>query len=164
MGASSWHYVVDYQEDVGAAFEALRLRVFEQGEFLDPTQTLEQILPRIGEIAPKEVAAQYRAKLEHWKANPPQTIDALLERAAESGTHSILDVERIATKSGFGNVRPLRADRIAELTGSAQPTLAQIEQAAYTILEDVDRGEGVVLTAFDAGRPSSLVFLGISGD
>jgi hypothetical protein len=37
VGASGWEYVVPYQDDLGAALDALRRQVFASGEYLKPS-------------------------------------------------------------------------------------------------------------------------------
>ena len=65
MGASLWSYMVDYQKDVQSALDALRERVFGEGEYYLPAG---------------------------WPR--PDTIDALYDEDEfyNVGTHTILDV------------------------------------------------------------------------
>jgi hypothetical protein len=67
MGASGWSYYVPYVADLGEALERLREQVFRGGKY--------------------------------FLRNPskkPKTIKKLLEMNAEEGTHSILDITRVA--------------------------------------------------------------------
>jgi hypothetical protein len=43
MGLSSWSYFVPYRDDIQAALEALRKRVFQTSEYLDPDAYLLQV-------------------------------------------------------------------------------------------------------------------------
>lgn len=66
MGASGWHYFVPFDSDPQCALARLRDEVFRAGTYYAP--------------AKKKKAA---------------SIEALLQLCAESGTHSVLDVNRI---------------------------------------------------------------------
>ena len=68
MGASGWSYYVPYDADFAAALADLQQQVFERGEY-----------SRSG-----------------WRK--PKTIAQLRERAAEGGTHSILDITHIGPR------------------------------------------------------------------
>lgn len=67
MGASGWSYYVPYDPDLDRALQRLREQVFREGKFYSPDP-----------------------------ARRPKSIAQLLEWNAEDGTHSILDMTRIA--------------------------------------------------------------------
>lgn len=60
-------------------------------------------------------------------------------------------------------IRPFPADRLLPLLGTAQPTLAQVEDH-QALTEWIGRGEGYVITTHHAGQPDSLYFVGSSFD
>lgn len=66
MGASGWSYFVPYEPDIAQALGKLRESVFRSGTFYTPMFTRKS-----------------------------KTIAELLKRNGESGTHSILDVDRV---------------------------------------------------------------------
>jgi hypothetical protein len=137
MGASAWSYWVPYRDDVDAALQALRRDVFERGEY-------------------------YRATPQ-----APQSLEQLLERGGESGTHSIIDVASVAPAVTLGAVAPLPADEVAGLFGSERPTRADIETnfaGVMDVVEQRGRWTGSYLVAYRNGEPDELHFFGMSGD
>jgi len=68
VGASGWQHFVPYDLDPARALEGLRDEVFRSGKY-------------------------------YWRAGVarPTTLKALLARADEDGTHSVLDVSRVVT-------------------------------------------------------------------
>jgi hypothetical protein len=157
MGASSWEYVVPYQADLGAALAALRLQVFEQGDYLKPSY--------------------YGANGGHLGVPDPSSLDDLhqepyWEFMGTSGTHSIIDVFAVVpVESGpgeFGTIRPLSEGEYAELFGVVQPgrseyaTVAGSERLYDFITGGRWTGRAVVL--WKDGAPTEIVFWGYSGD
>ena len=94
----------------------------------------------------------------------PQTIDELLEWSAEEGTHSILDIERIAKRREFGAAVPLSAARMRRLFGTTEPTHAQAERAAEQLQDELDRWQAWCVTVYRDGTPHEYAFIGVSGD
>jgi hypothetical protein len=142
MGASSWEYWVPYQAEVGVALEALRSEVFAAGTF-------------------------YAGQGEH-KVEGAQSIEELFARldalGHADGTHSILDMTKIASEPGFGVAAPLTADQIDALFETQTPTRAQIEAARALLLEVREGGSGSYLIAYEGDEPKELYFFGFSGD
>ena len=155
MGASGWEYVVPYQEDLGAALDALRRRVFASGEYLKPSFSGDVFdLPEPGSVDDLFEQEQY------W------------EFMGTSGTHSIIDVASVipADFAGeeFGTVRPLSDGEYVELFGVAQPGRA--DYAALASSERLDeyvtggRWTGRAAVLFADGAPAEIAFWGYSGD
>jgi hypothetical protein len=155
MGASGWDYVVPYQEDLGAALDALRRQVFASGDYLKPGY--------YGDV---------------FDLPEPDSVDDLFEQEqyrefmGTSGTHSIIDVASVvpADFAGeeFGTIRPLSDGEYVELFGVTQPG-----RADYTPLAGSERlheyvtggrwtGRAAVLWA--DGAPAEIAFWGYSGD
>jgi len=107
MGASGWQYFVPWEKDVGRALATLRNEVFRQGKYWSPTK------------------------------RKPATIEKLLEKCAESGTHSILDVNRITTEPHPPSLNTFFQSFVAE---GHTPTAEEV--AAY--LTEVGRASGSV--------------------
>ena len=108
----------------------------------------------------------------HWIARggrQPQSIDELLHMAAESGTHSILDISHTADVPEFGAAAPLSKHRYLKFFGTTMPTRAQID-AAHEVHgerfdEDIRRWEAVYVVVHDhSGSPIEYLFAGNSGD
>jgi hypothetical protein len=154
----------------------------------DPQEALARFLPDIErelkrsfraiQAMPAEVRAALREGLSDATRPPsgePQTIDELLEWAAEEGTHSILDIERIARRREFAAAAPLSAARLRRLFGTAEPTHAQVERVAEQLQDELDRWQAWYVTIYrgpsdgadpaDGGRkPVEYAFIGVSGD
>jgi hypothetical protein len=89
------------------------------------------------------------------------------ESVQESGTHSILDVDRVVApwpwaRQPFGSVRPVSRWEARRRTGTAHPTRAEVD--ALNPLA-VKRWHGRCAVLHDAeGRPTEIYFWGFSGD
>jgi hypothetical protein len=149
VGASGWDYHVPYQDDPAAALRQLQAAVFRDGDFLWR-----------GEWAPE-------------RSTMPATVEELWqdESIYESGTHSILDVERVIGSTepdDTGTVRPLTDEEIVSYLGSVVPTRAAFDRAfqeADGIATLGDRWSGFCTVLYDeGGRPTEWAFWGMSGD
>ncbi len=147
MGASGWHYRVPYDVDVGRALAQLRADVFARGDY-------------------------YRRGKKQ-----PRSIDHARELAAEDGTHSILDIDRVIADplpagrtapadflKYFGALMPLAAAQITEIFGSATPDAASAEAAAFRLSSLCPRGSGCYVVLYRGGAPDQLLIAGKSGD
>jgi len=99
----------------------------------------------------------------------PRTIKALLKEQGESGTHSILDIERVAAQPQSGAVTPMPAERLRKIFGTDKPTRKMVDskRGAYELVEDPfvsERWQGVYFTVYRDGKPDELFFIGTSGD
>lgn len=152
MGASGWDYVVSYQEDLGAALNALRREVFAAGDFVKPSSVFDLPDP----VSVEDLTEQE----EYW------------EFMGESGTHSILDVLSIipAGSSGqdYGTIRPLSDSEYGELFSTSEPSRADYERLAGTerLHEYVTGGRwtGRAAVLWENGAPAQIAFWGYSGD
>ena len=94
----------------------------------------------------------------------PRTIDELLEQAAESGTHSVLDIERVGARPGFGVAVPLSPTAVRRAFGSVEPTREQVEEGWAGVAERLGRWQARYLVVYHDGRPAEFAFIGCSGD
>jgi hypothetical protein len=97
----------------------------------------------------------------------PKTIKEALKRGAESGTHSILDIECILDTREFGAITPFPQSRLMEFFGTETPTHAQIMEVYESgALEEFicERWEGIYIVSYRAGAPDEVFFAGCSGD
>ncbi|WP_328415886.1 hypothetical protein OG470_24710 [Micromonospora sp. NBC_00389] len=147
MGASGWSYVVAYQPDLDAALDALRDKVFAEGDYWWAR----------GEIP--NSAKDYDDR--------PTTMEELFndEAVQESGTHSILDVYRVLSdgeRPDYGTVEPVSAAEALRLTGTERLTREHLG-----IIKDLAErswfGRCAVLHDVQ-GRPEEIYFWGYSGD
>jgi hypothetical protein len=93
-----------------------------------------------------------------------RSIDELLEQAGESGTHSILDITRVASRRVFAAAVPLPTRVLNSLFGTAEPLRGQVEEHWADIAERVDPWQAYYLVVFGDGRPLEYAFIGCSGD
>src|SRR6185437_14506913 len=87
MGAECWSHHVPYQENIQAAFEALREQEFRAGRFRVPDEIAPGFFGRLIGRKPS-------------KPKPPKSIREAIKLANTdaTGTRSILDMERISDK------------------------------------------------------------------
>ena len=160
MGASSWSYVTPYRSDVDESLRELRERVFRDQEYYW-RDDFEEDEPR------------------------PDTIKGIWasEGMKQSGTHSILDVDRVVQTSepptwdrwreDLGTVRPLAEDRVILHFGTARPSRGQFQAladdpgvpGAMEFHNEVRmRGTGLYVLLYNDDQPSDVGFWGNSGD
>jgi hypothetical protein len=147
VGASGWSYFVPYQPDLNAALEALRHKVFTDGDYW---------WARGGFGKP---ASAYD--------NRPTTLDELYgdEWVQESGTHSILDMFRVLADGeapDYGTVAPVTREEAELHAGTAVLTREHVDAIDY-LAERRWFGRCAVLHDAD-GQPSEIYFWGFSGD
>ncbi|HXG11596.1 MAG TPA: hypothetical protein VNK04_17710 [Gemmataceae bacterium] len=96
----------------------------------------------------------------------PKSIDQARELAAESGTHSILDIERTAPTRGFGLATALSGEELRALFGTEKPTreLVRRKEQEGALFSMRGRWEAAYFTVYDGDVPVELVFCGCSGD
>lgn len=150
MGASGWEYYVPYQDDLGAALEALRQQVFDRRDYYWEDEDEDEDEGGGGEA-------------KAW----PSTVDRLWqdERVQEEGTHSILDMWRILRPGedpDHGTVQPVHPAEARLVAGTDRLTRAHVPD-----LEPLAerRWFGRCAVLHDAhGRPEEIYFWGFSGD
>jgi hypothetical protein len=156
MGASGWEYVVPYQEDLAAALEALRQRVFDEGDYLKPSFYDEYGIYNVPDPTSLEELNQERYE----------------QFMGESGTHSIIDVFAVAPVDSdpeeFGTITPLSEEEYIGLFGVARPSRGEYDAVADSEeLHDYVTGgrwTGRAAVLWSDGAPSEIVFWGYSGD
>jgi len=96
----------------------------------------------------------------------PKTIDHAREIAAESGTHSILDIEHTSSVKGFGLATPLLSDELLAVFGTEKPTreAAREKEIQGVLVSLRERWEAAYFTVFERDKPAEIVFCGHSGD
>jgi hypothetical protein len=118
-------------------------------------------------------AQKFKRDLLHAPDKPakpkrkPKTIKEALKRAAESGTHSILDIQRISAKPKFGAITLFPQSRLVEFFGTEKPTPEKIRDVYESgALEEFicERWEGIYLIGYREKVPVEIFFAGCSGD
>lgn len=182
MGASTWNYFVPYDSSVERALQRLRQDVFQAGKYGDGIPASEQMRATFEQmiaVSPDPAAARARMEaairqIDALRSQLPQmpkpaSMEELLEQRAESGTHSIIDIQRVAPQPEFGAVSPMPPDELTRLFGTEKPSHQAIEE----MLSDerlidhplvAERWQGVYFTVYADGQPAELFFVGTSGD
>ena len=103
-----------------------------------------------------------RGDYNGWSARPASIKEAV-QRSGESGTRSILDIERVSTVPALRRAAPLTAAEMERYFGDAQPTVTMIE-ACDDLWEDLERGQARYVVVYEGGVPARLAFMGYSFD
>lgn len=109
-------------------------------------------------------AALLGATVPSPTSGPPSSIDDLLERAAESGTHSILDIEHTARRRGFSLATPIPQTTLRRFFGTVEPTHDAAEQHWADVAELLSSWQAYHFIVFSNGKPDEYAFVGCSGD
>jgi hypothetical protein len=176
MGASDWHYVVPYREDVAAALRDLRQATYDAGAYYheepDPTLSLTEA-EFIAQLHPAgEESGINEFLLAEWhkaqRRPRPVDPDTLLASQPDSGTHTIIDMYRgVSSVPAPFTVSPLTPAQTMEFFGTGTPS---DEQVAEWVNDGGNYGGrerwvGVYLIGYAAdGSPQTLHFAGFSGD
>src|SRR6266699_2103765 len=143
MGSSGWSYFTPYQEVIAQALQELHQRVFEAFAHVLERKHISAELPPV-----------------------PQTIDEVLERNGLDGTHSILDIDHIASQPEDGAAIELPEELLIQYIGTDRPTKAMVEtaQTKFDLCGYLERGRGIYIIIYQDGVPSEIFFSGHSGD
>ncbi len=180
MGASGWSYYTPYKEDRAQALQDLRQRVFEEREYQQfwlYEEVPEQVFEELDELepddwhqAPQKLLATFAQLLERKHISvelppAPLTIDELLERNGYGGTHSILDIDHIASHPEFRAAIPLPEEKLLEYFGTDRQTRAMVERvdAEYALCGFLERWEATFVIIYQDGLPTEMYFTGHSG-
>jgi hypothetical protein len=149
MGGHSYYYFVPYQKDPEAALQALRKQEFEAGRY-------NPAIP---------------FPFDDWPSQSPgaasgakhASIAEALEASDADGTRSILDMERVGTRAGFGVVVELSGDKLRDLYETDRPTHEMIKEN-MNFFEEIERGQGIYIVVSEKDRPAEILFAGMSYD
>ena len=169
MGASSWVYLTPYQPDIQKALQELKQEIFRQGAYYTEAAFLDAIdEDELAKNLSPDYAKTFREAMKNLRSKPqpppPQSIDELLERNGESGTHSILDIDGISETPYFGKAAPLTEQQLSELFGTPKPTRNMIESKINEIQALRQRWMGTYIIVYKNGAPDQFFFAGFSGD
>lgn len=93
----------------------------------------------------------------------PATPEEAVENMEADGTASILDITSVSDEPEFCAVCPLSEEQLRDFFDTTQPTREQIEHN-LEFFENIERGHGVYIIAFQDGKPSEIFFGGYSFD
>lgn len=184
MGASEWYYFVRFEATVESTLERVRDQVFAEGRYwLRPweTATPKSFEETYGNLllmyGPKAAELEailresYAAEQERVRLSKPpfegrpSSVEMLHEWNGEDGTHSILDMDRVADSPELGAVAPLPDQELLELYGTLRPDRTQVESQLRAVTSCRARERGVyVLIYGGADTPEEVLFCGWSGD
>jgi hypothetical protein len=180
MGASEWFYEVSYRDDVDGALSDLRDDVFSRGDYFRPwepegpfaemdreelVESSLAIIDEIGDVG--DSVPGISESVESIRAGgQPTSIEAARFLSLESGTHSILDCERVTGSPEVCSVAPLTDEELMLLFGSAKPLTETIRSLHDGVFETLalERYEGRFMVGYRGELPESLFFFGVSGD
>jgi hypothetical protein len=148
MGASAWSYLVPYEPDLNAALKALRRKVLADGDYW---------WAEGGEFG--KSASDYE--------NRPKTFGELFaqESVQESGTHSIIDVNRVLAdgeEPDYRTVRPVTPEEATRCAGTT--TLTRDHMTAIEGLAERSWFARCAILHNGQGEPDEIYFWGFSGD
>ncbi|WP_238013421.1 hypothetical protein KZZ52_23835 [Dactylosporangium sp. AC04546] len=176
MGASQWSWQVPYEPDIAAALERARQETYDQGQFYRQppneqarSMTEEEFVAAdiaymrasmaeafgddVGEIDDAMARASWHAA--HVDVRDP---DSLLESQPFSRTHSVIDMSP-------SSISPVPDDELQALFATLRPTPDAVEAAiADRSLTGYVRDHGRYVVTYTDGSPSTIVFVGHSGD
>jgi len=170
MGVSSWSYFVPYEKDIQAALTALRRRVFQTSEYLDPDAYLLQVFTsrtvrrKLLDQLPNELKKEIKAELHARRSRRPSSIEELVERAGESGTHSILDISKVTARPSRGCAAPLTKRQLKKLFGTTKPTREQLEARLYDLMNLRSPWRASYVVVYRGEKPREICFAGSSGE
>jgi hypothetical protein len=93
----------------------------------------------------------------------PRTIREAVARSGESGTRSILDIDRVSRMPASCRAAPLTPAEVARYFGGVPPTVAMVEECD-ALWEELERGQARYVIAYEGGIPAHLIFVGYSFD
>ena len=93
----------------------------------------------------------------------PRTIEEAVRRSEESGTASILDIERITKTPDLCCAAPLTDEEIERYFGGQPPTVKMVEECD-DLWEELERGMARYVVIYEGGVPKEVVFVGYSFD
>ena len=150
MGANPWTYFVPYQPDLSAALADLREHEFRAGRFFQPSEVPPGLVGRLLGRAPS-------------KPKPPASIREAIKLAGATGARSILDMEKVGDHFDYGVVASLPPKELRRLFGTERPNRKDVEDSE-TLVEELDRGQGIAVVIYEHGKPNGILFFGYSYD
>jgi len=94
----------------------------------------------------------------------PRSIETLLDRATECGTHSILDITHSAAHRMDGVAAPATSGELQRVFGTLQPTRKMVEAHWEQIAESLDRWQACYFIVYQYCQVHEYAFIGCSGD
>src|ERR1700693_2034169 len=167
MGSHPYYYFTPYQEHIRAALQVLREKEFKAGRY-DPAMHMG---------SPPSYMFQMSFPPDETQPSPGarhRSVDEARDAATESGTGSILDLDRITNTPGFCAACPLPDGDLDKLFATRQPTREPVQRVLIegeSIVDDddaedpqelfweqIDRGQGRYIVVYENSKPSEIFF------
>lgn len=146
MGAHPWFYSVPYADDVAGALSALREREF-----------------RAGRYNPAEAFPRFPVDANHTPGCRHASVELARQAAGASGTRSIVDIMCVGDRPDFGVAGSLSDDELEDLFGTRTPSAEEVLDCDE-LFDQIERGQGVYVTAYEDGEAAQIIFVGYSYD
>jgi hypothetical protein len=91
------------------------------------------------------------------------SIEVARKAASANGTRSIIDMLRLGGRPGFRVACSVSDDELEDLFGTTIPSANEILDCDE-LFDQIERGHGVYVTAYENGKPAQIIFLGYSYD
>ena len=170
MGGHPYWYFTPYQSDLSSALQNLRQQEFEAGRY-NPVNPF-----------PFTLELNEQVKAIEQNSEDYGSIEEALEAATESGTRSILDIEKVSDEPGMCIASPVPVKYLLRFFGTNKPSRQAIEtiifgelqaddqedvnyeDEIYDLLDLIGRGESKYIIVYDGEQPSEIFFAGYSFD
>lgn len=161
MGASGWDYRVPFKGSVHDSFVATQEQLLTTGDYIWPWDDMDPDYEDQDETFPRPTSL---AQLVEAKE---------VEEFWEEGTHTLLDLERVANADDadqFGAVCPLTSAELLQVFGTDRPTAEDFdriyEPGPSGALGDLmgPKWSGRSLVIYRDDTPVEVYFWGWSGD
>lgn len=172
MGASGWSYFVPYRSDVKKAFVDLKESIFRSKDYYDPYArynddfSFEEFLPK-GINLTEDLKRIFRIEFENVlkaKKTVAATIEELLLKNGESGTHSILDIREISDSDDRNKSGRISDTDLQSIFSTLTPSKKQVEDNQMDIQTYRGRWMCTYVIVYENDKPTELFFTGYSGD
>ena len=137
MGADPFSQTVEYEEDINAALQKIRQKVFDSGEYGGSEN---------GHATIDDIFMDF-------------------ELMEAGGTGTIIDVTSVGDAPDISTATPLSADELKNMFGSEKPTFDNLGQLGDEFFSGIERGHCRYVVLYDAtGNPEKIHFAGYSWD
>jgi hypothetical protein len=119
MGSHAYWYFVPFQPNAQAALDELREREFRSGRY-NPVMWFPFPLGA-------DAVHRFGIRVAPSPGNKHRSIAAAIEDAQESGTRSILDLNRVGDEADFYTARRMPPEELEEFFGTEKPTRQMVE-------------------------------------
>ena len=157
MGADPYWYYVPYENDKNNALQKLRKREFEAGRYSPVVYAFNLDFP-FDNIADAPAPGKMH-----------ETIEDAIEDAMESGTGTILDIDKLSDAINYGAAYVLKEEELRKYFGTDKPTRKIVDEKVWDFWNYVAnkfgvRGVGICITVYKDDMPNELYFGGYSYD